>query len=465
MSSKPETSAAALENPYLAARREWNERYGDYIAQARNWRLAAILALFVAIISAGGLVHLSSQSQIVPYIVRVDKLGAAAAVERADQNFQPDKQVIVAFLARFIANIRSVYTDAGAERTLLKEAYAMINERGEAFAKLNFYMREHDPFKRAETETVTVEVASVLPLSEGSWRIEWREEASEAATAPNRRHRIGRRPSPSSQPAHERSHHPAQPARHLHQQLQLVATSLTGILTGNFCHACNHDFYPLASCLPRPPPPKRLTGSAKDPIPGRPAAQNPAVRRPASPADRPRGQGRHASARNGRQTARGPDAATKAPPSSCSARRCPPSSARRSMSAIWRLQEGEAVNDLNVGDSVRWKITPATQGAGDSLITHVMIKPTDVGLITNLVITTNRRTYIVKLLSRERDWMPRVAFDYPGDPALQWRLYRTSLADKQLLANAKAQAPKPDAVRFRLCNLGRQPALAPPSRL
>ena len=78
------------------------------------------------------------------------------------------------------------------------------------------------------------------------------------------------------------------------------------------------------------------------------------------------------------------------------------------------LQEGEAVNDLNVGDSVRWKITPATQGAGDTLITHVMIKPTDVGLVTNLVITTNRRTYIVKLVSRERDWMPRVAFDYPG---------------------------------------------------
>ena len=115
------------------------------------------------------------------------------------------------------------------------------------------------------------------------------------------------------------------------------------------------------------------------------------------------------------------------------------------MSAIWRLQAGEAVNDLNVGDSVRWKITPATQGAGDSLITHVMIKPTDVGLVTNLVITTNRRTYIVKLLSRERDWMPRVAFDYPDDPAPQWRLYRASFAEKQLLANAKAQAPKAES--------------------
>mgnify|MGYP005811454303 CR=1 FL=1 len=101
------------------------------------------------------------------------------------------------------------------------------------------------------------------------------------------------------------------------------------------------------------------------------------------------------------------------------------------------LQEGESVNDLNVGDSVRWKITPATQGGGDSLITHVMIKPTDVGLVTNLVITTNRRTYIIKLLSRAQDWMPRVAFEYPDDVDGLWRAYRASVAEKQLVWTAR----------------------------
>jgi hypothetical protein len=29
-------------NPYLAARREWDERYGDLITRARNWRLLAL---------------------------------------------------------------------------------------------------------------------------------------------------------------------------------------------------------------------------------------------------------------------------------------------------------------------------------------------------------------------------------------------------------------------------------------
>ena len=41
----------------------------------------------------------------------------------------------------------------------------MVNERGEGYARLNEYMRAHDPFGRAQTETVIVEVESVLPLS------------------------------------------------------------------------------------------------------------------------------------------------------------------------------------------------------------------------------------------------------------------------------------------------------------
>jgi type IV secretion system protein TrbG len=38
------------------------------------------------------------------------------------------------------------------------------------------------------------------------------------------------------------------------------------------------------------------------------------------------------------------------------------------------LQPGEAAKDLNVGDSVRWQITPATQSTGEVAIAHVIIK-------------------------------------------------------------------------------------------
>ncbi len=63
MKSSPDT------NPYLAARREWNERYGEYIAQARTWRVTALLALLVAAVSTSGLIWIASSSGIVPYVV------------------------------------------------------------------------------------------------------------------------------------------------------------------------------------------------------------------------------------------------------------------------------------------------------------------------------------------------------------------------------------------------------------
>ena len=100
------------------------------------------------------------------------------------------------------------------------------------------------------------------------------------------------------------------------------------------------------------------------------------------------------------------------------------------------LQAGETVNDLNVGDSVRWQITPATQGAAEATITHVMIKPTDVGLITNLVITTNRRAYTIKLVSRAEDWMPRVAFSYPDDARALWTAHGRARAAREEAAAA-----------------------------
>ena len=172
---KPDRADQGL-GPYLAARQEWNERYGSYIAQAHAWRLTALIALIIAALATGGLVLIASQAQVVPYVVKVDRLGTAIAVDRADRAERPDEAVIVAQLARWVAAVRSVYADAAAQRALVKEGYAMINRRGDAFGALNDHMRAHDPFERAKTETVAVEVESVLPISGDSWRLEWRED-------------------------------------------------------------------------------------------------------------------------------------------------------------------------------------------------------------------------------------------------------------------------------------------------
>ena len=161
---------------YLAARAEWNERYGSYIQQARAWRLVAVLSMVVAIIAVLGVVYIGSQSRLVPFIVEVNKLGDALAAERADVASTPDNRLIRAQLARWISDVRTVYLDASAERAIINEAYGMIDRQSAAYGDMNSDFRANDPFTRAQNETVNVHITSVLPISQNTWRVEWDEE-------------------------------------------------------------------------------------------------------------------------------------------------------------------------------------------------------------------------------------------------------------------------------------------------
>ena len=84
------------------------------------------------------------------------------------------------------------------------------------------------------------------------------------------------------------------------------------------------------------------------------------------------------------------------------------------------LQPGEEVRSVQVGDSVRWSIEPAVAGVAPNEVQHVIVKPADVGLRTSLIVTTNRRTYRMKLTSDRSRYMASVSFAYPGDAELRW---------------------------------------------
>jgi type IV secretion system protein TrbG len=84
------------------------------------------------------------------------------------------------------------------------------------------------------------------------------------------------------------------------------------------------------------------------------------------------------------------------------------------------LQPGEQVNSIHLGDQARWLIEPAVTGQGPAEVQHLIVKPMDVGLETSLVVTTNRRTYHLRLRSHWREFMPRVSFTYPEDATAKW---------------------------------------------
>lgn len=89
------------------------------------------------------------------------------------------------------------------------------------------------------------------------------------------------------------------------------------------------------------------------------------------------------------------------------------------------LQPGELVNSIHLGDTARWTVEPAITGSGAAETQHLIIKPMDVGLETSLVVTTNRRTYHIKLRSHRTEYMPQVAFTYPDDALAKWDAIRT----------------------------------------
>ncbi len=85
-----------------------------------------------------------------------------------------------------------------------------------------------------------------------------------------------------------------------------------------------------------------------------------------------------------------------------------------------QLQPGEQVNSIHLGDQARWLVEPAITGHGDAEVQHLIVKPMDVGLETSLVVTTDRRTYHMRLRSHRRDFMPRISFTYPEDAMAKW---------------------------------------------
>ncbi len=79
------------------------------------------------------------------------------------------------------------------------------------------------------------------------------------------------------------------------------------------------------------------------------------------------------------------------------------------------LQPGERLIDVSAGDTVRWIVGDSTSGSGESLRVNLQVKPVRAGLKTNLVVTTDKRIYLLELTSTDSAWMASVSWDYPQD--------------------------------------------------
>ena len=104
------------------------------------------------------------------------------------------------------------------------------------------------------------------------------------------------------------------------------------------------------------------------------------------------------------------------------------------------LQAGEKITDTpSTGDDVRWNIFKSVSGTADKKINHVVVKPKDVDLETNLIVRTDRRVYHIELISRnDGEYINQVAFYYPNDIQDNWR--DEELQETEVTAQAQAKS-------------------------
>lgn len=166
------------QSPYLDARREWNAQFGRIASNSRMWALVALFTSIAAAVSTVGLVTLGARTKVIPHVFVMDSSGRVldSGLAISHESNTADARVVQAMISRFITNLRTVTSDGAANKRAVTEIYAMLSSSDSAYQVVSDYFRgPGDPFEIAKARTVSVEIAAILPMSDKTYQVEWRE--------------------------------------------------------------------------------------------------------------------------------------------------------------------------------------------------------------------------------------------------------------------------------------------------
>src|SRR5260370_8221600 len=169
---------ANRDSPFLLARTEFMNAFGDLAVGKRNWQLMAFVALGLLAALMIADVWGTKSPQVVPYMVRVDRLGQVVQVGPADALKRPEDRLIASELAQFVRAIRTVLPAAAqaAQAELLERGYAFVATPAAAFLNDYFADPKHDPRVLGQQLSRQVDVSLVLRVPNSDvWRLEWTE--------------------------------------------------------------------------------------------------------------------------------------------------------------------------------------------------------------------------------------------------------------------------------------------------
>ncbi len=172
-------------NPFVAARNEFANAFGDLATGKRNWQLMAFSLVALLTLVTVAYVRLAQSARVVPYVVQVDRLGQVVTVGAAEVLKRPDQRLIASELAQFLRAIRTVLpaAAAAAQAEMLRRGYAFVASEAAAFLNDYFANPLHDPRVLGLRLTRQVDVTGVLRVPASDvWRLQWME--TERSTQP-----------------------------------------------------------------------------------------------------------------------------------------------------------------------------------------------------------------------------------------------------------------------------------------
>ena len=169
MFRKPDQEPARHDDLLSRGHEDWDNRVSQAIAGQTAWKRALYAALGVIAISAYGNVWQAQQSKVQTVHIVHDGIGGVIAVSvSSDAYGEPTQAMLKAALEQWIINVRSVYVDIDAMKKGFWAATYLIDARSQSEALVQKFWADPSPWKRAETETVSLENVVAVPPTDAT---------------------------------------------------------------------------------------------------------------------------------------------------------------------------------------------------------------------------------------------------------------------------------------------------------
>ena len=137
---------------------------------------AAIIFMIASIVLFAGLLIVANYPKSQGYVIELTPEGEA--IYNPDsvtllEDWTPKDNTINFFLRSFITQLRSVSSDPQIVQQNIQKLYYQVT--GKAADKVTEYINETDPRSRLRKETVTIAIASILPISDTTYQVDFRE--------------------------------------------------------------------------------------------------------------------------------------------------------------------------------------------------------------------------------------------------------------------------------------------------